>query len=136
MLARSGCRVLPLRSLTALPCALAVESYASFMQAVADHVTIVAQFAPPDGDPQFTAEVRVMPIPDTDPWTAAFLASEPDYDESAWIDAYVIAIGLCKPELTADEAARLAREAYSSQGWTNPTVCAGVDAVLGRMRTL
>jgi hypothetical protein len=65
-------------------------------------------------------------------WSAAFLRNEPDYDEPAWIDAYAMAFGRCKPELTAQEATNAARDAYAREGsWNNPKVAAGCDAVFG-----
>lgn len=66
-----------------------------------------------------------------DQWAAAFLANEPDYDEPAWLDAYIMAIARCKPELLPDEAARLAIEAFKTQGHMNPKVSAGLDVILG-----
>lgn len=71
-------------------------------------------------------------IPNGDQWAAAFLASEPDYDRPAWIDAYAMAIGRCKPGLTPSEATALAVEAYAREGsWNNPKVAAGCDSVFG-----
>lgn len=73
-----------------------------------------------------------MIIPNGDQWAAAFLASEPVYDEPAWIDAYAMSIGRLKLELTADEATRLAVEAYGREGdWNNPKVAASCDVVFG-----
>ena len=73
-------------------------------------------------------------IPNGDQGAAAFLASEPDYDEPAWIDAYAQAIGRCKPELGITDAFNLAREAFVREGdWNNPKVAAGCDAVFGVM---
>ena len=73
-----------------------------------------------------------MIIPNGDQWAAAFLASGPDYNEPAWIDAYAQAIGRCKPELGITEATELAREAFVREGdWSNPKVAAGCDAVFG-----
>ncbi len=70
--------------------------------------------------------------PNGDQWAAAFLRSEPSYDEPAWIDAYAMAIGRCKPELKPDVAAALAVDAYQREGsWNNPKVAAGCDAVFG-----
>ena len=70
-------------------------------------------------------------IPNGDQWAAAFLASEPDYDRPAWLDAYAMAIGRLKPELTPTQAAQLAIAAFESQGHMNPKVSAGLDATLG-----
>ena len=71
-------------------------------------------------------------IPNGDQWAAAFLASEPDYNEAAWIDAYAQAIGRCKPELGIAEATKLTNEAFGREGdWNNPKVAAGCDAVFG-----
>lgn len=70
-------------------------------------------------------------IPNGEQWATAFLASEPDYDEPAWLDAYVTAIGRCKPELTPDEAVTLARAAFKTQGHMSPKISAGLDATLG-----
>lgn len=72
-----------------------------------------------------------MIIPNGDQFAGAFLASKPDYDQPAWLDAYAMAIGRCKPDLTPTEASRLAIEAYKTQGHMNPKVCAGLDATLG-----
>ena len=60
-----------------------------------------------------------------------FLAGEPDYDRPEWIDAYAMMIGTLKPELPPDAAARAAVEAYAQQGWSNPKVAAGLDALFG-----
>lgn len=67
-----------------------------------------------------------------DQWAAAFLASEPGYDEPAWLDAYSMAIGRCMPVLGPDEAMALARAAYLMQGHMNPKISAGLDAMLGQ----
>lgn len=73
-----------------------------------------------------------MRVMSGDQWAAVFLASEPDYDEPAWLDAYAMAIGRCKPDLTPDEALQAARHAYLREGaWNNPKVAAGLDAVFG-----
>jgi hypothetical protein len=69
--------------------------------------------------------------PNGDLWAAAFLASEPDHDEPAWLDAYVKAIGRCKSDLSPDDALTLARAAFKTQGHMNPKVGAGSDAMLG-----
>lgn len=68
-------------------------------------------------------------IANGDEWAAAFLASEPDYDKPAWIDAYAMAIGRCKPEMTPAEASWAAHEAFDREGWSNPKVSAGLDAM-------
>jgi hypothetical protein len=71
-----------------------------------------------------------MIIAKGDQWAAAFLASEPDYDEAAWIDAYAQAFGRCKPELGVTDAFNLAREAFVPEGdWNNPKIAAGCDAM-------
>ena len=49
-----------------------------------------------------------------DPWAAAFLASEPDYDEPAWLDACTMALGR-KPDMTPAEASQAARHAYARE---------------------
>jgi hypothetical protein len=68
-------------------------------------------------------------------WSAAFLRSEPDYDEPGWIDAYAMAFGRCKPELTPQQATNAARDAYTREGsWNNPKVAAGCDALFGPLR--
>ena len=73
-----------------------------------------------------------MIIPNGDQWAAAFLASEPEYDEAAWIDAYAQAIGRCKPELGITDAFNLARKAFAREGdWNNPKIAAGCDVVFG-----
>ncbi len=73
-----------------------------------------------------------MNIPNGDQWAAAFLASEPEYDEPAWVDAYAMAIGRCMPQLEPDEATALAVTAYERDGlWNNPKIAAGLDAVFG-----
>jgi hypothetical protein len=74
---------------------------------------------------------RQPTISDGERWAAAVLASEPDYDEPGWIDAYAMAIGRCKPDLTPDAASALAREAFKLQGHMNPKVSAGLDVILG-----
>ena len=64
--------------------------------------------------------------------SAAFLASEPEYDEPAWIDAYAMAIGQCMPELTAESAVMKAHLAFAREGdWNNPKLAAGMDALFG-----
>ncbi|MFO1217644.1 MAG: hypothetical protein U1E89_04585 [Burkholderiaceae bacterium] len=73
-----------------------------------------------------------MIFPNGDQWSAEFLSSEPAYDEPAWVDAYTLAIGRLKPELTPATALTLARDAYAREGsWNNPKIAAGCDAVLG-----
>jgi hypothetical protein len=68
-------------------------------------------------------------------WSIEFLRNEPDYDEPAWIDAYAMAFGQCKPELTPQEATVAARAAYVREGsWNNPKVAAGCDAAFGPLR--
>ena len=57
-----------------------------------------------------------------DAWAAAFLASEPEYGEPAWLDAYAMAFGRCRPDLTPAQAVEAAK------------VAAGLDAVFGPAR--
>ncbi|MBE7416706.1 MAG: hypothetical protein HS128_02975 [Ideonella sp.] len=69
---------------------------------------------------------------DADRASAEFLAREPEYDVPAWVDAYAMAIGRCKPELSPEAATQLAREAYAREGsWNNPKLAAGCDALFG-----
>ena len=58
-------------------------------------------------------------------------AAESDYDEPAWLDAYATTLVHCKPGMTPDGALQAAREAYAHEGWANPKVAAGLDALLG-----
>lgn len=74
-----------------------------------------------------------MIIINGDQWAAAFLASEPDYDEPAWIDAYAMALGRCNADLAPEAASRAARDAYGRNAWLNPKVAAGMDAVFGTL---
>ena len=72
-------------------------------------------------------------IPNGDQWAAAFLAGEPDYGEADWVDTYAMVFGQCKPDLTPQQVAQAARDAYMRQSWCNPKVTAGLDALLGPM---
>jgi len=75
-----------------------------------------------------------MFIPNGDRWAAVVLAREPDYGEFDWLDTYARVYSRCKPELTPQEVAQAAREAYVRESWCNPKVSAGLDAVLGPMQ--
>lgn len=55
-------------------------------------------------------------IPQGDQWAASFLASKPTYDRAAWIDAYAMAIGRLKLELSPVDAAEAAIEACAHVG--------------------
>ena len=66
-----------------------------------------------------------------DAWAAAFLAREPDCGEFDWLDAHAMVFGRCKPGHTPEQITRAARDAYVREGWNNPKVAAGLDAVLG-----
>lgn len=68
---------------------------------------------------------------DAERMAAAFLASEPDYDEPAWVDAYAKALGVNKSEMSAAECSMAARTAYVRQGEFNPKIAAMLDADLG-----
>jgi hypothetical protein len=76
-----------------------------------------------------------MFIPNGDAWAAAFLASEPQYTQASWTDAYAKCIGICRPEIGVVAATDLAREAFALEGsWNNPKVAAGCDAVFGTLK--
>jgi hypothetical protein len=71
-------------------------------------------------------------ITDGELWSAAFLRSEPEYDEPAWVDAYAMTIGRCMPELALEAAVAKAHLAFAREGdWNNPKVAAGMDALFG-----
>jgi hypothetical protein len=74
-------------------------------------------------------------IPNGDAWAAQFLRHEPvDYTERGWLDAYAIVLSRCKPDLSAQEVARLTREAFQREGHcNNPKVAAAGDVVFGPM---
>jgi len=76
-----------------------------------------------------------MPYLNGDQLGGILSAGERRYDEPAWIDAYALAIGQWKPALAPDEAVALAHTAYVHQGWANPKIAAGLDALLGPMPT-
>ena len=62
---------------------------------------------------------------------AAFLSSEPEYDEPAWVDMYANTLGRMKQHLSAHECTAAARAAFILEGWANPKVVALLDAQLG-----
>lgn len=70
-----------------------------------------------------------MHIPNGDVWAAAFLASEPDYTLTGWIEAYKRAFSSCSPARAGHRscASRIRCECM----WNNPKVAAGLDAVFG-----
>lgn len=68
---------------------------------------------------------------DGDQWAATFLASEPDYDRPALIDAYALALGRMRPQMSPFEASNRAIHAYERQGWMNPKIAALDDLMFG-----
>jgi hypothetical protein len=65
-----------------------------------------------------------------DQWSAAFLASEPDYTLAGWIEAYKKVFADCKPDLTPGQVTEAAYLAFAREGTWNK-VAAGMDAVFG-----
>jgi len=66
---------------------------------------------------------------DGEQWAARFSPGE--FDKSAWLEAYVVTMGDLRPEVTPSEAMGAALRAYEREGWGNPKVAAGLDALLG-----
>lgn len=58
--------------------------------------------------------------------------SEDERGKAAWIDAYVQTFDQLDPELSIDEATRLAREAFAREGrWKSARIAAWGDALFG-----
>lgn len=69
---------------------------------------------------------------DSEVAAAQFVASEPEYSEAAWIDAYSAAWGFVRPQEAPEQNAwPWPVSAHKTSGEFNPKIMAWLDAYLG-----